>query len=232
MHHHLFLPNWWLWGPQFWENTVYLSSKVWPGQSDIHEIHGGIIIFHLQNYLASENFAAAEPIAKFEDWFSKHRFLCFDPLWGMEKLKAIMIHDSKDRFPFGFDTDQTEFSFILPILPHERKLTSYGSLSCQGGAWQHFWPLAAPLISAKVSRTAAIRTPKATISSLARRSYPECQVAHFGQATLGAWFACRLQWKPGEKYLKDTNCRNGPKASKDHNTGYPLTHCFLSHMRT
>ena len=42
----------------------------------------------------------------------------------------------------------------------------------QGGAWQHFWPLAAPLISAKVSRTAAIRTPKATISSLARRSYP------------------------------------------------------------
>jgi hypothetical protein len=40
----------------------------------------------------------------------------------------------------------------------------------QGGAWQHFGPLA-PLISAKVSRTAAIRTPKATISSLARRSY-------------------------------------------------------------
>ena len=169
----------------------------------------------------------------------------------MEKLKAIMIHDSKDRFPFGFDTDQTEFSFILPILPHERKLTSYGSLSCQGGAWQHFWPLAAPLISAKVSRTAAIRTPKATISSLARRSYPECQVAHFGQATLGAWFACRLQWKPGEKYLKDTNVRNqlahllvesvcGTEAKRTQDpcrcTSRPLnaswTDCMVSHIKS
>lgn len=44
-----------------------MSSKMWPGQSDIHEKHGGIIIFHLQNYLASGNFAAAEPIAKLED---------------------------------------------------------------------------------------------------------------------------------------------------------------------
>jgi len=39
----------------------------WPGQSDIHEKHRGIIIFHLQNYLTSGSFADANSIAKFKN---------------------------------------------------------------------------------------------------------------------------------------------------------------------
>ena len=85
--------------------------------------------------------------------------------------------------------------------------TSCGSLYVtQGGAWQHFWPLA-PLISAKVSRTAAIRTPKATMSSLARRSY-------LGQPGSALWAGyirclvyCRLQ-ATLETRIKDTAVRN------------------------
>jgi len=54
-------------GPQIRETVFFLSSIVWPGQSDIHEKDGGVIIFHLQNYLTSGSFADANSIAKFKN---------------------------------------------------------------------------------------------------------------------------------------------------------------------
>ena len=52
------------------KHTVWLYlSMVWPGQGDIHENHGEIVVFHLQNYLAK----TSESIAKIcqVDWILK-----------------------------------------------------------------------------------------------------------------------------------------------------------------